>query len=408
MHLTGWHVEPAFELVRGDRPVVLGALLAELAERIDVRVLVWAGAPVPVFHPTRREVADAVERLIARDPHPLPAGPARAPRPLPPREDDRRRRPGRVRRRHRPHRPGRRPLRLSRAPGPPPARLARRRLPPRGPAVADVAAHFAHALARGHRRARCRPPHAAAAARRREHRPGRPHGRRGHVRRACRTATSASSRPTCARCAPRGASSTSRTSSCGRPRSSTCSRAKLRDPPTRPASGCRAPAARARPTTARTTPAGSSASSRDADAGRGPLPAATIRCAHRRRDDPLYVHAKVGIVDDRWLTIGSANLNAHSLFNDTEMNVVTDDAALARATRAAPVGRAPRARAGRRSPERPRRRSSTSTGGRSPPSSCAGCEAGRAGHAPAASRCRGVSRRSRRLLGPLQGLVDDG
>ncbi len=40
------------------------------------------------------------------------------------------------------------------------------------------------------------------------------------------------------------------------------------------------------------------------------------------------MHAKVGIVDDRWLTIGSANLNEHSLFNDTEVNVLTDDAEL--------------------------------------------------------------------------------
>ncbi len=48
---------------------------------------------------------------------------------------------------------------------------------------------------------------------------------------------------------------------------------------------------------------------------------------------PVYVHAKVGIVDDRWLTVGSANLNDHSLFNDTEVNVMTCDAALARAAR---------------------------------------------------------------------------
>jgi phosphatidylserine/phosphatidylglycerophosphate/cardiolipin synthase-like enzyme len=48
---------------------------------------------------------------------------------------------------------------------------------------------------------------------------------------------------------------------------------------------------------------------------------------------PVYVHAKLGIVDDRWLTVGSANLNEHSLFNDTEMNLVTHDEALARATR---------------------------------------------------------------------------
>ena len=49
--------------------------------------------------------------------------------------------------------------------------------------------------------------------------------------------------------------------------------------------------------------------------------------------EQVYVHAKIGIVDDKWLTVGSANLNNHSLFNDTEMNVVTCDPGLARATR---------------------------------------------------------------------------
>jgi phosphatidylserine/phosphatidylglycerophosphate/cardiolipin synthase-like enzyme len=48
---------------------------------------------------------------------------------------------------------------------------------------------------------------------------------------------------------------------------------------------------------------------------------------------PVYVHAKIGIVDDRWLTLGSANLNEHSLFNDTEVNVVLHDEELARETR---------------------------------------------------------------------------
>jgi len=47
----------------------------------------------------------------------------------------------------------------------------------------------------------------------------------------------------------------------------------------------------------------------------------------------VYVHAKIGIVDDRWLTVGSANLNEHSLFNDTEVNVVLHDEELARAAR---------------------------------------------------------------------------
>ena len=52
-----------------------------------------------------------------------------------------------------------------------------------------------------------------------------------------------------------------------------------------------------------------------------------------RLRDPIYVHSKVAIVDDRWLTIGSANLNEHSLFNDSEVNVVSHDPALARDTR---------------------------------------------------------------------------
>ena len=49
--------------------------------------------------------------------------------------------------------------------------------------------------------------------------------------------------------------------------------------------------------------------------------------------NPVYVHAKVGIVDDAWLTVGSANLNEHSLFNDTEVNVVVRDPGLVRAAR---------------------------------------------------------------------------
>jgi phosphatidylserine/phosphatidylglycerophosphate/cardiolipin synthase-like enzyme len=71
----------------------------------------------------------------------------------------------------------------------------------------------------------------------------------------------------------------------------------------------------------------------EADEGRGRFLATTIASRSGRLAGPLYVHAKVGIVDDAWLTIGSANLNEHSFFNDTEMNVVTCDAALARQTR---------------------------------------------------------------------------
>ncbi|HWM01185.1 MAG TPA: phospholipase D-like domain-containing protein [Actinophytocola sp.] len=63
------------------------------------------------------------------------------------------------------------------------------------------------------------------------------------------------------------------------------------------------------------------------------LLAATISAHDGEESAPVYVHAKVGIVDDEWMTIGSANLNEHSLFNDTEVNIATDDRELIRATR---------------------------------------------------------------------------
>jgi phosphatidylserine/phosphatidylglycerophosphate/cardiolipin synthase-like enzyme len=142
------------------------------------------------------------------------------------------------------------------------------------------------------------------------------------------------------------------------------------------------------------------------DHGNPHLLATTLRSRTGARDDALYVHAKVGIVDDRWLTIGSANLNAHSLLNDTEMNIVTDDGLLARATRerlwAEHLEVAPDEVAGR------------------PPTQVvdelwrpiAMEQLGRrdAGERPTHRLVAlpGVSKRSRRLLGPLQGIVDDG
>ena len=71
----------------------------------------------------------------------------------------------------------------------------------------------------------------------------------------------------------------------------------------------------------------------ECDAGGGQVLACTLFALGELGPSPVYVHAKVGLVDDRWLTLGSANLNEHSLFNDTEMNVVTCDAAFARETR---------------------------------------------------------------------------
>ena len=119
----------------------------------------------------------------------------------------------------------------------------------------------------------------------------------------------------------------------------------------------------------------------------------------------VYVHAKVGIVDDRWLTVGSANLNEHSLFNDTEMNVVSHDPGLARATRLRLwaehlelPGREVDGRPGdadRRGLATARERAARAARGR------------RAADAPA-RRLAHVSRRSKRLLGPLQSLLVDG
>jgi phosphatidylserine/phosphatidylglycerophosphate/cardiolipin synthase-like enzyme len=74
----------------------------------------------------------------------------------------------------------------------------------------------------------------------------------------------------------------------------------------------------------------------DADRESGDRTARFLACTlhqHGAAGRPVYVHAKVGIVDDRWLTVGSANLNEHSLFNDSEVNVVLRDPALALDTR---------------------------------------------------------------------------
>ena len=48
---------------------------------------------------------------------------------------------------------------------------------------------------------------------------------------------------------------------------------------------------------------------------------------------PIYIHAKVAIVDDLWTTIGSANLNNRGLRDDTEINVAVLGARFASALR---------------------------------------------------------------------------
>jgi phosphatidylserine/phosphatidylglycerophosphate/cardiolipin synthase-like enzyme len=62
VHLAGWHFDPSFRL--GEGGPTLRELLADAAERVDVRVLAWAGAPLPLFHPDRGEVRTARDELV--------------------------------------------------------------------------------------------------------------------------------------------------------------------------------------------------------------------------------------------------------------------------------------------------------------------------------------------------------
>ncbi|HYT52809.1 MAG TPA: phospholipase D family protein [Gaiellaceae bacterium] len=144
----------------------------------------------------------------------------------------------------------------------------------------------------------------------------------------------------------------------------------------------------------------------DADAGSGRFLACALYARKGAVREPIYVHAKIGIVDDRWLTIGSANLNEHSLFNDTEVNLVSCEPELARAIRErlwAEHLELPVEDVRRREPAElvdelwyPIAEEQLDRRNRGEPLT------------HRLVRLPGASRRSRRLLGPLQGLVVDG
>jgi phosphatidylserine/phosphatidylglycerophosphate/cardiolipin synthase-like enzyme len=326
--ITGWHLASHFELVPGERPVVLGSLLAELAQRVDVRVLVWAGAPVPAFHPTRTEVSEEVERLVRETQIRCQPDPREHPF-------------------HCHHEKtvivddgvafvggidmtdfGGDRFDLSEHP-------ARRRLGwhdvgtrLRGPAVADVAAHFAMRWREvtGERLPMIQPCEAAGPS----------------TVQVVRTVAE-----TMYGSVPNGEfrilESYMRALRSAReyiylenqflwaPEIVDVLADKLRDPPSDAFRLVVVLPRRAN--NGQDDTKGQLGRLIAADKGNARLLAATLRSRTGSRTDPLYVHAKVGIVDDRWLTVGSANLNAHSLMNDTEMNVVTDDPELARATR---------------------------------------------------------------------------
>jgi phosphatidylserine/phosphatidylglycerophosphate/cardiolipin synthase-like enzyme len=404
VHITGWHLRSAFEIERGDAPLAIGTLLAELAERIDVRVIVWAGAPVPLFHPTRKEVEEEVQRLVRgtrirclRDPreHPVHCHHEKTivvddevafvdGIDLTDLAGDRFDTSGH---------PARRKIGWHDAG----TRIE-------GPAVADVAAHF-----RMRWREVCGEELPAPAMPAAIDGPGTSTVqvvrtvaedmydavRHGDFRimevylRMLRSARRLVYLENQFLWSPEIVAELVRL---------------LRRPPADDFRLVVLLPAKANNGQDDTRGQLSVLASADDHAGR--FLAATIRSRTGPFTDPLYVHAKVGIVDDRWMTVGSANLNSHSLLNDTEMNVVTDDAALARATRERlwaehlelPLedvqGADPVALVDQRwkpiAAEQLRR-----------------SEAGQ----PASHRLvalPGVSKRSRRLLGPLQELADDG
>jgi phosphatidylserine/phosphatidylglycerophosphate/cardiolipin synthase-like enzyme len=403
VYVTGWHVEPSFEPTRNGRPTSIGELLAETAERVDVRVLVWAGAPVPAFHPTRKEVAAAVAGLTRRTR--IRCEPDPREHPFHCHHEKTLIIDGQVAfvngiditnfagdRWDTHEHPARRKLGWHDVG----TRL-------RGPAVADVHDHFAlrwRELTGEQlgpvKRGEVVPAGASKVQVVRTIAEGMYEGvPRGEFRilesyvRAIRGARRFIYLENQFLWSPEIVALLAE---------------KLRHPPSDEFRLVVLLPGRAN--NGQDDTSGQLGVLMTADRSEGRLLAATIRSRTGSREDRLYVHAKVGIVDDQWLTVGSANLNAHSLLNDTEMNVLTDDANLARETRlrlwAEHLEIEPESIAG----DEPH----AVVDERWRPIAFEQLDRLRAGAAPTHRLVAlpGVSRRSRRLLGPLVGLVDDG
>jgi phosphatidylserine/phosphatidylglycerophosphate/cardiolipin synthase-like enzyme len=328
VHIAGWFFSPNFALDRGDSTIVLRHLLAELAERIDVRVLVWAGAPLPLFRPSRRDVAKMCAALTANSR--IKCGLDGHERPLHCHHektiviDDRVAFVGGID--------------LTAEDG---DRFDSSAHPARGtigwhdaatriegPAVADVAEHF---------RVRWQevsgeplpPVQESAPAGEVELQIVRtvPERLYGPIERGDFRILESYIR------AFRGAQRFIYVENqfLWSPEIAAVLSDKLAHPPS--------PDFRillllpSKPNNGSDDTRGTLAELVDADAGQGRVVGCAIYARSGLHADPIYVHAKIAIVDDRWLTLGSANLNEHSLFNDTEMNVVAHDPELARRTR---------------------------------------------------------------------------
>jgi phosphatidylserine/phosphatidylglycerophosphate/cardiolipin synthase-like enzyme len=330
VHVAGWCVTPHFPLTRDEPPILLRELLAEAAERVDVRVLLWAGAPVAVFHPDRKEVREARDELAANTA--IRVALDSRERPLHCHHeklvivDDELAFVGGV------------DLtsfggdRFDTQAHPARGRLgwhdAACRL--RGPAVTDVAEHFRNRWQEVAGEplpvpppqppagdvevqvVRTLPEHLYAFA---------PRGDFRILESYLR--------------ALRGAQRLVYLESqfLWAPAIVDVLADKLRHPPSDDFRVVVVLPSKANNGEEDTRGQVGALADADRDAGR--FLATTIWARTRRTFDRVYVHAKVGIVDDRWLTVGSANLNDHSLFNDSEVNLVTQDPKLVRRTRLA-------------------------------------------------------------------------
>ena len=328
VHLTGWFLSPELQLTREEEPVVVRNLLAELAERIDVRVLLWQGAPVPAFRPSRADVRNAVEDLVRHTRIKAAVdgctGLTHCHHEKTIVIDDRVAFVGGI------------DLTLDggdpfdtgnhRARGGIGWHDAAVRI--EGPAVVDVAEHFRLRWRRPGREELASPAVPEAA---------------GDVElQVTRTLPAKTYR------AVRRGDYSILASYMGALRSAErfvylenqflwspeivgVLIDKLRDPPSDDFRVVVLLPARAND--GADISRGQIAALINADDGAERFLACTVYARAGKLRDVVYVHAKIGIVDDTWFTVGSANLNAHSLFNDTEMNVVSLDPSLARETR---------------------------------------------------------------------------
>jgi phosphatidylserine/phosphatidylglycerophosphate/cardiolipin synthase-like enzyme len=328
VHLTGWFLSPELVLEDGDMPVIVRDLLAEAARRIDVRVLLWAGAPLPVFTPARRLVRAVRSELSSAGP--IHCALDACERPLHCHHEKSIVIDGEIafvggidltslagdRRDSQRH----------------PARAALGwhdvTTRTRGPLAADVADHFNlrwHAVT-GQRLPDSPPPAPAGDV---TAQLTRTLPERIYAGVSARSFGILESYVRALRSAERLIYL--ETQYLWSPEIVDVLADKLRRPPDdRFRLVVLLPA---RPKGGADDTRGALGELIEADAGAKRVLACCLYARSGSVSDAIYVHAKVGIVDDRWLTVGSANLNDHSLFNDTELNVVTHHAGLARATR---------------------------------------------------------------------------